>query len=208
MPEEEIPDEIKEKINDKDSLGRKRAVKKLVEYGEEALPYIEKIFERKDNSTIEIEAARTLGKMIDKGVDKEKIEEKLITGLQEGYWETRGHAAQKLGEIGTEKSIDPVMKALENEQSSYVRWNAGLALKKIDKEKAVKPLAEALKHESENARNRLAKALEEIGEEVGEEEREGAIKSLMETRKETDDEKHKRRIEKILRKMEMGRKNA
>ena len=52
-------------------------------------------------------------------------------------------AAGALGEIGSEKAVDALIKAL-NDQDSYVRSTAADALGKIGSEKAIDALVNAL----------------------------------------------------------------
>ena len=63
--------------------------------------------------------------------------------------DVRGKAAYTLRRIGSEKAIQPLIKALTMAKESNVRGSAANALGRIGSEKAIEPLKNALKDEGE-----------------------------------------------------------
>jgi HEAT repeat protein len=76
--------------------------------------------------------------------------------------DVRQGAAKALGEIGDERAVEPLMKALRRD--SYVRWSAVVALGKIGKS-AVEPLIGVLSDDNWRVREYAVRALGEIGDE-------------------------------------------
>ena len=70
----------------------------------------------------------------------------------------RGWTAGALGEIGSEKAVDPLIRALADEDRN-VRGRAASALGRLKSEKAVDPLIAALKDKDSGVRWRAAFAL-------------------------------------------------
>jgi len=84
--------------------------------------------------------------------------------LKSGDGRVRWQAADALGKIGTEKTIEPLILALKDDESD-VRESAATALGKIGTEKAIDHLILALKDDDSNVRGRAAEALGKIGTE-------------------------------------------
>ena len=70
--------------------------------------------------------------------------------------------AEALGNIGDERAVEPLIKALGDEDS-YTRQLTAMALGKIGDARAVEPLIKALKDEDSDVREYAAWALGEIG---------------------------------------------
>jgi len=78
----------------------------------------------------------------------------------------RWSSAEALGRIGSEKAIEPLLKALGSDKEAGVRWRSAEALGSIGSEKAIEPLVEALGSDKDSyVRWRSAEALGRIGSE-------------------------------------------
>ena len=88
--------------------------------------------------------------------------EMLIKALKGGKWRERWHAAETLGEIGDIQAVEPLIKAL-NDENNGVRSNSMIALVNIG-EPAVEMLINALKDKKCPIRSNAAEALGEIGD--------------------------------------------
>jgi len=78
----------------------------------------------------------------------------------------RWGAADALGDIRSEKAIEPLITALATDKESGVRWGAASALGRIGSEKAIEPLIKALATDKESGvRWGAASALGRIGSE-------------------------------------------
>jgi len=86
----------------------------------------------------------------------------LILDLKYGSPDVREDAALALGQIGDEKAVDPLIKALDDEVS-WVRMWAVIALGEIGDTRAVDPLIKALKDESPYVRMYAASSLVNLG---------------------------------------------
>ena len=79
--------------------------------------------------------------------------------------DVRLRAVYALGRIGSEKAIEPLIKALTTDKEGDVRWRAAHALERIGSEKAIEPLIKALTTDKESdVRWRAAHALGSIGD--------------------------------------------
>jgi len=76
----------------------------------------------------------------------------------------RQHCATALGKIGSEKAVNPLITALQDEASN-VRGSAATALGRIGSEKAVDPLITALQDEASNVRGSATLAIGHIASE-------------------------------------------
>jgi hypothetical protein len=72
-------------------------------------------------------------------------------------------AIEALGDIGSQRSVDPLMHTLLTDDSLEVRWVAAVALGEIGDRRAIPPLVESLKNENRYVRYGSARALEQIG---------------------------------------------
>jgi len=88
--------------------------------------------------------------------------EMLIKALKGEKWRVRWHAAETLGEIGDIQAVEPLIKAL-NDENNGVRSNSMIALVNIG-EPAVEMLINALKDKKCPIRSNAAEALGEIGD--------------------------------------------
>ena len=88
--------------------------------------------------------------------------EMLIKALKGEKWRVRWHAAETLGEIGDIPAVEPLIKAL-NDENNGVRSNSMIALVNIG-EPAVEMLINALKDKKCPIRSNAAEALGEIGD--------------------------------------------
>jgi HEAT repeat protein len=70
---------------------------------------------------------------------------------------------EALGEIGSPRSVEPLMQTLLNDKSHEVRWVAAVALGQIGDKRAIPPLVSTLKDENRYVRYGSARALEQIG---------------------------------------------
>jgi len=77
-------------------------------------------------------------------IKPDKIIDLLINDLAAKESDVRGSAADALGEIGSEKAIEPLINALTTDNESEVRGSAASALGSIGSEKAIEPLINAL----------------------------------------------------------------
>jgi HEAT repeat protein len=88
---------------------------------------------------------------------KQRIDLLIIT-LKTGFTRVRGRSAEILGQTGDEKAIEPLMSALQDE-NSWVRQKAVISLAKIAGENAVNQLIEILKDRDSDVRKNACKAL-------------------------------------------------
>ena len=78
-------------------------------------------------------------------IKPDHIIDQLINDLNKKDSSVRWSAAYALGSIGSEKAIDPLIKALTTAKDSYVRWSAADALGRIEDKRAINALLKALK---------------------------------------------------------------
>ncbi len=88
-------------------------------------------------------------------------ETRLLAALLNEDAQLRSSAAEALGEIGSERAVEPLLSALKDAEAE-VRWSAAEALGEIGSERAVEPLLSALKEGDEGVRSSAAVALGEI----------------------------------------------
>jgi len=102
-------------------------------------------------------------------IKPDRIISSLIKNLedQEGQSaDVRWRAAEALGSIGSEKAIEPLLKAMATDKDSSVRGSAAYALGSIGSEKAIEPLLKAMATDKDSSvRWRAAYALGSIGSE-------------------------------------------
>ncbi len=150
-----IIDALLESHNDKDRYVRRKIIHALGDIGSiKAIPIlIDSLIDKDDG--VKWESAYALSKMgLDNGLDiltqSINISDKFIKSI----W--------GLGNIGSEKAVDALIKALDH-QNSDVRSRAAYALGKIGSEKAVDALIKALDDEDSSVRWSAADALGKIG---------------------------------------------
>ncbi|MBN1328424.1 MAG: HEAT repeat domain-containing protein [Candidatus Heimdallarchaeota archaeon] len=73
----------------------------------------------------------------------------VIKALRNKSWVTRMKAAEILGEIGNNSSVNPLIRTLRFDSESKVREWAAIALGRLGSKKAIKPLISALKKDSD-----------------------------------------------------------
>jgi HEAT repeat protein len=118
-----------------------------------------------DASTLQAMAANTLENLANLGLSEEIGAEPLVIGLQNIIYDGAGHAlaAQKLGELGDARAIEPLLQALRD-RSSEVRTNAIEALAKLGDPRVVEPLIQCLQDSNFFVRAKAAWALAELGD--------------------------------------------
>ena len=90
----------------------------------------------------------------------------LIDRLASKEIPVRVSAAYALGSLGSEKAVQPLIKALTTDKESSIRWVAAYALGSLGSEKALEPLIKALTTDKEShVRWRAASALGSLGSE-------------------------------------------
>lgn len=87
----------------------------------------------------------------------------LVSALEDSDPEIRVTAAQTLGSIGDDRTVEPLIAALKD-RDRRVRRKVAEALGGIRNKRAVEPLVKALKDEDRKTRNTAAKALGLIGD--------------------------------------------
>ena len=102
-------------------------------------------------------AADALGTMGEKACDP------LLRLLAFPKKHVRIGAIEALGEIGSPRSVEPLMQTLLTDKSHEVQWVAAVALGEIGDKRAIPPLLESLRNENRFVRYGSAKALEQIG---------------------------------------------
>ena len=86
----------------------------------------------------------------------------LIKALRDDdYPNVRGRAADSLGKLGDPQAVEPLMAALQDE-NSYVRWLAAGALGVLGDPRAVGPLKELLPNEKDPVLTTARRAIEKI----------------------------------------------
>ena len=85
--------------------------------------------------------------------------------LLEVFYESdfRRSAAYALGRLGDKRAVDPLIKALADDDF-YVRWGAVWALGRLGDKRAADPLVKALADKVSNVRKAAAEALEQLGD--------------------------------------------
>ncbi|NHK30024.1 MAG: hypothetical protein FK730_01645 [Asgard group archaeon] len=81
---------------------------------------------------------------MDYWLSKESEIKEALDQLRDQKEATRSQAALSLGWIGDDNVIDPLVNALETDNSSKVRANAAMSLGQLNNEKAINPLITAL----------------------------------------------------------------
>lgn len=81
--------------------------------------------------------------------------------LNDADEDVRASAAKALGDIGDEKAIEPLARALQDKEP-WVREKAAEALGKIGGEDVIPPLTEILKNKNEDVRDAANEALEKV----------------------------------------------
>jgi HEAT repeat protein len=95
------------------------------------------------------------------------IERKDVTGLimvledKNLQSDVRARAALGLGEIGDTRGVEPLIQALQDEDS-FLRQMSAVALGNIGDARAIEPLTKALQDEDSHVRQAAAEALEKI----------------------------------------------
>ncbi|MBD2456858.1 HEAT repeat domain-containing protein [Nostoc sp. FACHB-87] len=110
-------------------------------------------------------AANTLDNLANLGLANQVGAEPLVIGLQNILYDNAGHAlaAQKLGELGDIRAVEPLLQVL-NHPSSKVRTNAIKSLVKLGDSRAVEPLIQCLQDSDFFVRADAAWALAEFGD--------------------------------------------
>jgi len=72
-------------------------------------------------------------------------------------------AIEALGDIGSPRSVEPLMHTLMSDKSHEVRWVAAVALGEIGDKRAIPPLVASMKDENRYVRYGSARALEQLG---------------------------------------------
>lgn len=108
----------------------------------------------------QVMAANTLENLANLGLFQEVGTEPLVIALQNMIHDGAGHAlaAKKLGELGDERAIEPLLQAL-NDNSSEVRVNAINALLKLGNLRVVDRIIECLQDSDFFVRGTAARAL-------------------------------------------------
>jgi len=97
-------------------------------------------------------------------IKSEKATQLLIEVLsKEPVWRVRMFAARSLGETGSDKAADALLKALAD-PSEYVRGEAAAALGRLKSARSVEPLLHASRDENGFVRQRATEALVMIGD--------------------------------------------
>jgi len=103
-------------------------------------------------------------------IKPDNIIDLLIEDLESTESDARESAADALGGIGSEKAIEPLIKALATDKVGGVRGSAADALGGIGSEKAIGPLKNALKDEGEwigeKVKDTAFTSLEKIGKRI------------------------------------------
>jgi len=93
-------------------------------------------------------------------IKTDRLIQQLILDLESKESDVRGRAAFALGQLGGEKAVEPLIKALTADKESGVRVTAAFALGRSGGEKAVEPLIKALTADKESGvRGTAAEAL-------------------------------------------------
>lgn len=108
----------------------------------------------------QVMAANTLENLANLGLFQEVGAEPLVIALQNMIYDGAGHAlaAKKLGELGDERAIEPLLQAL-NHNSSEVRVNAINALVKLGNLRVVDRIIQCLQDSDFFVRGTAARAL-------------------------------------------------
>jgi HEAT repeat protein/energy-coupling factor transporter ATP-binding protein EcfA2 len=94
----------------------------------------------------------------------DNIIDSLIKDLKDKASAVRESAADALGRIGSDRAIEPLIKAISTDKASYVRMSAADALGRIGSERAIEPLIKAISTDGA-VRESAAYALGWIGSE-------------------------------------------
>ncbi|KAF3884893.1 MULTISPECIES: HEAT repeat domain-containing protein [Nostocales] len=118
-----------------------------------------------DATTLQAMAAKTLDNLANLGLFQEIGAQPLISSLQNIIYDGAGHAlaAQKLGELGDRRAVEPLLQALKD-RSSEVRAKAIEALVKLGANQAVDPLIACLQDSDFFVRVKAAWGLAELGD--------------------------------------------
>lgn len=116
-----------------------------------------------DASILQAMAAKTIENLANLNLSEAMGFQPLMRALQNLISDGAGHAlaAQKLGELGDSRAVEPLLQAL-HDRSSEVRANAIEALGKLGDRRAVEPLIQCLQDSDFFARTRAAWALAEL----------------------------------------------
>jgi len=99
-------------------------------------------------------------------IKTDRLIQQVILDLESKESYVRGSAADALGQLGSEKAVEPLIKALTADKVSGVRGSAAHALGQLGSEKAVEPLIKALStHKVSSVRGSAAHALGQLGSE-------------------------------------------
>ena len=94
--------------------------------------------------------------------------DRLVNTLNDDSWQIRWQAVTELGDLKDPRAIEPLAKALREDENSYVRATAAWALGEIKDSRAIEPLIAALSDESHGVKKNAALALKTItGEDFG-----------------------------------------
>ena len=103
-------------------------------------------------------------------IKPDDIIDSLIEDLKEKDSSVRESAADALGMMGSEKAIEPLIKALTTDKDRSVRESAADALGMMGSEKAIEPLKNALKDEGEGegekVKDKAFESLEKISRRI------------------------------------------
>jgi hypothetical protein len=106
--------------------------------------------------------AELAGEQVEKMIQRKDVTG-LIRVLEDKNLDSdvRARAALGLGEIGDTRGVDPLIQALQDEDS-FLRRMAAVALGNIGDARAIEPLTKALEDEDSLVRQAAAEALEKI----------------------------------------------
>ncbi len=153
VPDEKIIQRAIEDLRDKSSNKRRAAEKKLLEFGPEALPQMIKAYKRLDLD-LHLELTKIAIKIGRPG------EEFFLAALVDPNNSIRWNAAKVLGNIGGEKSVEPLIKSLGD---PIVRPTAVDSLGMLGDKRAIPPLRELLESEDEFVKMLVKRALVQLG---------------------------------------------
>ncbi len=93
---------------------------------------------------------------------QERLEDVLLKLMKSRFWLNRRRAIDALGEIKSERAVEPLIEALKDKDWDVQRSVAAIALGEIKSKRAVKPLIKALKDGYWDVQERAAEALGKI----------------------------------------------
>jgi len=109
-----------------------------------------------------ISCAEIASEQVEKMIQRKDVERLIeVLGDYDMQPKVRARAALGLGEIGDTRGVEPLIQALQDEDS-FLRRMAAVALGNIGDTRAIEPLTNALEDEDSDVRRDAAKALEKI----------------------------------------------